>query len=173
MIVGKVKRLIAVSTALLAFGSVGAAAAEAGSESRGEPVRSGSILGGFFVAAGNRGPDCNETPDCLVWLQSDCDPALSLASDSALYTSIVDVTDLAGSPKKRSFRMVLNNDVGVAWGGITVQFWDAACNEIDPRTLRARRTGEVGRTLKFRIPEGTTWMTLTAWDTARLDWTLN
>ena len=66
MIVGKVKRLIAVSTALLAFGSVGAAAAEAGAESRGEPVRSGSILGGFFVAAGNRGPDCNETPDCLV-----------------------------------------------------------------------------------------------------------
>jgi hypothetical protein len=168
-----VKRLTVVVTAVMMFGSLGHAAAAAGPRGAGVPVRSGSIIGGFFVMAGDTGPDCFETPDCLVWLESDCDTSLAVKPGPALYTSIVDVAGLAGLRKQRRLGVVLSGGYGVGWGGITVQFWDAACNEINPRSLRSRRTAEAGPpALKFRIPRGAKWMTLAAWDTVRLDWTL-
>lgn len=169
---GLVKKLTAVTVAVIIFGSFGVAAAEAAPGGDREAVRSGSILGGFFVMAGDTGPDCSETPDCRVWLESDCDPALPLMSDPALYTSIVDVANLAGLREKRHLMVALSGGYGVGWGGITVQLWDEACNEIGPRALSSRRTGENGRPLKFRIPRGVKWMTLAAWDTVRLDWSL-
>ena len=140
---------------------------------RSEPLRSGQILGGFFVMAGNTGPDCSETPDCLVWLERDCDPALLQTSDLGVYTSIVDVADLSRLPKRRSLEVGLSGGYGVGWGGITVQFWDAACNEVDPRdTWASRRTVEVGGPLSVSIPQDARWMTLASWDTMRLAWTL-
>jgi hypothetical protein len=140
---------------------------------RREPLRSGHILGGFLVMAGQTGPDCSETPDCLVWLERDCDPALRHASDPALYTSIVDVADLARLPKRRTLGVELSDGYGVGWGGITVQFWNAECLEIDPRvTYASRRTLSVGEPLRVRIPANARWMTLASWDTMQLEWTL-
>ncbi len=139
-----------------------------------EPVRSGSTLGGFLVMAGRVGPDCAETPDCRVWLESDCDPDYPLVSDPALYTSIVDVADLAGLRRQRRFRMELSGGYGIGWGGVTVQFWNAACNEINPSpTLSSRLTATVSGKTNFKIPAGAAWMTLASWDTVRVNWTLS
>ena len=166
-------RLILAVVAVMMFGSVGHAAAEARRGGGRGPVRSGSITGGFFVAAGNTGPYCSDTPDCLGWLESDCDPDLVVKSGPALYTTIIDVAGLARLRKQRSLSVILSGGYGVGWGGITVQFWDTACNEIDPRAHGSQLTAEVGpQALKFRIPRGAQWMTLAAWDTVRLDWTL-
>ena len=166
-------RLAVVVTAVMMFGSFGLSAAETGRGGGREPVRTGSITGGFFVAAGNTGPYCSDTPDCLVWLERDCDPDLALNPGPDLYTSIVDVADFAGLQKRRSLHVVLSGGYGVGWGGITVQFWDGGCNEIDPRSHGSQLTAEVSPpALKFRIPPGAQWMTLAAWDTVRLDWTL-
>ena len=174
------KRLIAVTTAVVTLGSFGVAAAEPAPREDRKTVRTGSILGGFFVAAGDRGPDCFETPDCRVWLESDCDPALTAISDlpnayesdPALYTSIVDVRNLAGLREKRLLAVGLSGGYGVGWGGITVQFWNADCYEIDEREFASQRTAEAGRLMRFKIRRGVKWMTLAAWDTMRLDWTL-
>ncbi len=166
------KRLSVVVAVVMMFGSVGHAAAAAGPEGARDPVRSGSIIGGFLVMAGETGPDCFETPDCRVWLESDCDPRHPRLSDPALYTSIVDVANLPGSRRQRTFRMKLSCGYGVGWGGISVQFWNAACSELHPSATRASQlTATVGRT-RFKIPARAAWMTLASWDTMRLDWTL-
>lgn len=131
------------------------------------PLRSGSILGGFFIMGT---PGCQRTPDCQLWLGSNCSSDAIFFTEPALYTAFVDVADMAGSPQKRLVQVTPSTKVAVVWGGLRVELWQSDCSRINtgPRTLLVRP----GWPIELRIPTGARWMTLTSADSTQLDWTL-
>lgn len=118
-----------------------------------DPVRSGTILGGYTVGLGPMG--CIGFPDCAAWLASGCDARLA-GREPAVHTSIVDVGDLAGSYR------ILRRDH--PWLANTIEFWSAGCVVI----------GSVpGNTRDLSIPHDARWMTITASLQPVQDWTLS
>lgn len=107
-----------------------------------QPVRSGTILFGVFLA----GPQgCAWSPDCMVWLESGCDGRLT-GLDPAVSTSIVDVHNLAGS-----WRRVVATP-GDNWVFRTnYEFWSSGCRNVG---VHLSDEGP------FKIPRGARWMTI-------------
>ena len=118
-----------------------------------EPVRSGTIIGGYNLATVNPSPRCSTTPDCEQWLDNRCDPELA-GRDPALFTSNVDVRRLAGT--KRRIEVF---DVVPPYGGglgSSYEFWTARCTS-------AGALGEVPRSGKrLIVPRAAKWMTVTS-----------
>jgi hypothetical protein len=165
--VGRNKRRVGmVLAATLAISFIGSSPAEAAT------LRSGKILGGYIVLSGQNhlGPGCALTPDCRVWLESKCDPALA-GLDPALYTSIVNVQSLAGSTVLR--KVTLHRDstsVVPNYGGLTVQFWSSACRPTSSSLIQVVHGKPAPR---FRVPRGTKWMTVASFDAISVSWTLS
>ena len=163
------KKLLVVGMAILTFSSFGVAEAGAQARSNKEPVRSGQILGGIY----STGPwGCWLTPDCELWHQSGCDPAMTGRQEPAVFTSIVDVEDLAGLPKVRRFLAMPQDPLLLYYGGTVIEFWSADCNRLQPVDSRNWVVAPAGTQVKFRIPSGATWMTVVSSDCVRIGWTL-
>lgn len=116
-----------------------------------EPVRSGTIL----VAARGTTPlgpiwGCWGAPDCLVWLQTCTAPH---SQEPGVMASIVDVQDLAGSSRTRTFRIVDRMSDALA-DDVTVEFFTDTCSQLPG--------GFVGSWSEFVIPYRAAWMTVTA-----------
>lgn len=126
-------------------------------------LRRGMILGGLGFLPPQ---ECRGAPDCLAWLQSDCNPRFA-GLGPAWLTSIVDVADLADGTKNRWFDLEPGQPVGNVAGGAVIQFWRADCSEIGSRPPTT--TGET----RFVIPIGVQWMTVTASDNRHVFWTMH
>ncbi len=152
-----------VVAAVLAVSLIGASAAEAA------PLRSGKILGGYIKVSSwtGLGGGCAVTPDCRVWLERQCDPSLT-GKDPALYTSIVNVRNLAGSTVLR--QVTLQSGSFPDHGGVTVQFWNSTCRPTSSSLIQVVHGNPAPR---FRIPRGTTWMTVASFDALNMSWTLS
>jgi hypothetical protein len=135
------------------------------------PVRSGTILGGWFpfavVLAPGGTPECSWNVDCLAWMASGCEPALA-GRDPGVFASIVDVRDIAGSRKRRSLTIVPKG-AEIMWGGVGVEFWTRACTEID---LDPWIPPGFTYTASFRIPKAAAWMTVSSVDDTTFSWEL-
>jgi hypothetical protein len=110
-------------------------------EAQAAPVRSGLILTAYL---GPTAPSpCSLIPDCAAWLASNCDERLA-GLDPAVSTSIVDVSDLAGSTRLFVRHMWLAN---------TSQLWSSDCWSM----------GHVPwRDTYISIPPGARWLTIPA-----------
>ena len=162
------KLLVVMSTALFTFGSFGVAAAVPESASAKEPVRSGQILAGIY----STGPwGCWLTPDCQLWQDSGCDPTMRGMQEPALFTSIVDVEDLAGRRTVRRFKAVPRDSLG-SYGGAVIEFWSATCDRVQPAGSRKWVTAPAGVQVTLTIPTGARWMTVVSSDCVRIDWAL-
>jgi hypothetical protein len=142
------------------------------SRSEAEPLRRGTILGGWFpfavfLAPGGT-PECEWNAECIAWLAARCNAALA-GRDPGVHSSIVDVRDLAGSRKKRTLS-VYPKAPGIVWGGLGVEFWSRDCREIEPDTWIP-----VGftSTARFKIPRAAVWMTVATVDDTSLSWALS
>jgi len=133
-------------------------------------VRSGTIMTGYWWDILGEPGTCETAPDCRVWEDGGCKPALA-GRNPAVMSSIEDVADLADGRTKWRF------DYEAGWttnqGVATVQFWQAGCTEItgskwSPEKCQCR-SGVI------RIPAAAKWMTVTGvqanppWGTAILD----
>ena len=113
-------------------------------------------------------------PDCIAWLESGCDSALS-GQEHGFISSIVNVSSLADGATERRFRFAYGAPAGLVWGGAQVQFWDFGCEEI--RDARWR-SSDCDRdpycpSTRFAIPTSAEWMTVTGYqDNVNLAWTL-
>ena len=173
-----------VSLAVVATLAVGLPAAVRANE----PVRSGTITGwgvtwpAMFSGEARTCPWDEWTfelglrganPECRLWLESDCDPALA-GREPAVTASIQEVSDLADGRTTRTFEW----DAMENHGGVVVQLWNADCTEIPGSEWRSVNrqnrcctwTNEL-RT-SFVIPSRATWLTVTTNDTVRVQWTL-
>lgn len=146
-------------------------AAPARSQEEGTPVRSGTIIGGYYPFAGvapGPGPDCMATADCAPWVVAGC-PAAMAGMNPALHTSIVDVRAIAGSRRAWTLRVDAAVPVGML-GGVSVQLWDFACTEI------YQHGGDfwtaIESAARFKIPKEARWMTVASVDTPPLTWAL-
>lgn len=147
-----------------------------------EPLRSGTIVGGFFTFGPSSDcrsetvqrwcPGCQLAPDCLAWLESGCNAAPT-GIDVAWLTSIEDVAELAdgGTPRVFSY----GTPAGLTWGGVMVQFWRADCVEI----RRDRRpTHSCGGAPAYNpcwerpVPSSAKWMTVVSNGSLNVAWTL-
>ena len=177
-------RTIAASILMvLVFGPTQIVAAES------QPLRSGTIVGGTGLEMAGGAPwenpaaersGCQYAVDCLAWLESGCQPAVA-AHEAELTASIVKVRGLADGRTRRFLEMAAPRVP--PWGvypGAVVQFWRSDCTEIQAAKRHTIGSDSlcgwhdgVSRCKAFRIPAGTTWMTLSGYvTTARLDWTL-
>jgi hypothetical protein len=158
-----------------ALAVLGASASPAAAVQEPAPLRSGSIEGGIY----STGPwGCEFTPDCQPWLTSGCDPDMRGPQDPALFTSIVDVEDLAGSPAQRRFKGTLRDPYpGFHAGGLVLEFWTAGCAKVRLDTAHPGHGDAwlpvgIMKEALLTIPAGATWMTVVASDVVRVDWTL-
>jgi hypothetical protein len=162
-------------TLVTALAVLGAPANPATATQEGAALRSGSIQGGIY----STGPwGCQFTPDCQPWLTSGCDPSMRGPQDPALFTSIVDVEGLAGSPTQRRFKGELHDPYPLIHaGGLVLEFWTADCEKVRLDTAHPEYGDlwlPVGimHEARFRIPAGAKWMTVVASDVIRVEWTL-
>ncbi|HUF84270.1 MAG TPA: hypothetical protein VMQ81_06720 [Acidimicrobiia bacterium] len=153
------------------------------SAARPTPVRSGTITGwGMTGPAMFSGEawDCRAgNPECLAWLKSGCNPALT-GREPAVTASIEDVAKIANGTTPRVFKWRATSSPGdVFSGGVVVQMWTKDCKEINSSKWRSakrfpdkpgRWTNQTSTT--FRIPSAAKWMTVTTNDSANLKWTL-
>lgn len=159
------RRLIATLVATVSLVLVPAPASQAA------PLRSGTIVGGYYPFAPGLspgpGPDCTWNVDCLPWLVAGC-PAELTGIDPALHSSIVDVSALAGSKKRRTF--TIHPTARLLFQGVSVQLWSRSCREV----FQVWQYGDtaIWHSARFRIPKGTKWMTVASVDTPPLTWTL-
>lgn len=147
-----------------------------------KPLRTGSIVAGVGSsqrAIGWPGEavdgECQVVPDCLVWLESGCDPDLA-GREPAMTASIVDVAELADGTTPRSITL---SGTGLHWGEVLVQFWRSTpgnmypwfdCQEIEGSSYL---TGYPRNNQPRPIPLGATWMTITTnVDNTTVTWTL-
>lgn len=152
------KRIIAMSM-FLALMLAPAQPAFAGEE----PISSGTIVTTYGSSIDGEPDTCETVPDCSAWLQSGCDPALA-GRDPAVAASIEDVSKIA--------------DGGATWlfqfdaccgAKATIQLWRPDCTEV---TGSRQRSGDCFDTsighfcglTSIRMPESTTWMTVTVTD---------
>ena len=174
--------LVAVTAVVLAAGLVLSPA-----RAEEPPLRSGTILGGTGVKTGGGDPweppaaqrsGCEHALECLAWLQSGCNPALT-GHDPVLTASIVDVGDLADGRTSRGLNMVAPRVP--PWGlfpGVVIQHWREDCSEIADAKVHTLGSDTPCRwdghsRCQFRIPADARWMTVSGYvTTARLDWTL-
>ena len=150
-----------------------------------EPLRSGTITGWgftFFAMFNGEARDCQwseweiegtrgANPECRVWLDSGCDPALA-GRDPAVSASIQDVSALADGATTRTFEW--GSDTS-GWGGVVVQLWAADCTEIEQAKWRSRESPccwSNARGTTFAIPPDARWMTVTTNDNHKVEWTL-
>jgi hypothetical protein len=138
-----------------------------------EPLRTGTIVGGYFpfaAVAPGPGPDCSSNVDCLPWLVAGC-PKAMVGINPSLHSSIVDVGSLADANQPRTFvvRPVGQNDVDLIFGGVSVQFWSRTCHQLGK--IGDYMTGITGRA-EFAIPAGAAWMTVASVDSGPLRWRL-
>jgi hypothetical protein len=165
-------------------------AASSGVRAVDQPTRFGTIAGGGGVEfydkeAGAENPlehsGCQHDAECLAWLGSGCNPALS-GRDPVLTTSIVDVGDLAdGAPHVLSVRAPTIPPWGL-YPGVVIQFWRRDCTEVQGAKLHSvgeKTTACEGFPLRdsgsctFHIPGDATWMTLSGYaTTVALSWSL-
>ena len=141
------------------------------------PLRSGSIVGGAGWLLDQDLGGCQVAPECAVWLQEGCDPALA-GRDPGLTASIVDVDDLGDLHTEAIFKFGAGEPWGPVWGGAHVQFWDHGCSEM--RDMRWRSTdcngdssGRDCYSRRFRLTPSVKWMTVTGYqDNVNLAWSL-
>ena len=134
-----------------------------------DPVRKGTIVGGWFpfapfLAPGGP-PRCEWNADCIAWLESGCSAALA-GRDPSLLASIEDVHRLARPSRLRTF-WVYPKDPGIMFGDLAVEFWTRGCERITYRSI-SPFTGYV----KFAIPAGAAWMTVSSVDMTTFRWEL-
>lgn len=163
---GKVWTVVACAFLALALAQAASAA----------PVRSGTIIGGYipfaFVAPGP-GPDCRATPDCWAWAATGCRSQLT-GIEPGLFSSIVDVSDLAGAEIDRDFTIEAVGTDLLVFGGVSVEFWSGTCQQL------AKHGGEhpiccdgITRGARFRVPAGSRWMTVASVDSTSMRWYLS
>jgi hypothetical protein len=141
------------------------------------PVRSGTILGGWFPGAAYVGPSpagCSVTAECAAWLASGCRPELA-GRDPGLHDSIV---SLRGISRARAWELRVRPEQVVAgapslvWGGLTLELWDGGCQPL----MRIGPTHDdyhaIDDRARFRMPPNAVWMTLASSDNTRLRWAL-
>lgn len=135
------------------------------------PLRSGTIIGGYFpfapLFAPGPGPGCDTNPDCLPWILSGCRAELA-GLDPGLFSSIVDVSKLAASTKTRVFVMD-HGPPGLVWGGASLEFWNSKCERV--RQI-GRYQAPIKRYREFRMPRSARWMTVATVDTTTIHWEL-
>jgi hypothetical protein len=149
------RTLLSSVLAALLGGLLSVSAAADGSESSGEPVRSGTILN----AANQTGPaSCELWPDCQAWRVSHCDPNLA-GINPAAFTSIVDVRSLRGSDR----HITISGPTGGWLDDSLVAFWSAGCTRISV-TL-------VSVDADLRVPPKAAWMVVPS-STGPIRWTL-
>lgn len=182
------------SLALAAVAALGATMAAPSSPARaGEPLRSGTIVGGASETPVNpwvRGMEgCVGALTCSTWLQSGCAPGLA-GADPALQAAIVDVADLADGVTTRSLEGA--KGYTLEWDLYVVQFWtrsDAYDVADEPAGLDGEWCWELvtsrltsaacdrsasAQRCTFRIPAAAQFMTITSrLDKPVLDWTLS
>lgn len=165
-------RWILIGLLLVFLGSSGAASAapDVRSDAKKGTERSGVILGGFAVMAGDEtNVRCVQAPDCLAWHMADCSSAMPALPEPSLITAFVDVRDLAGGRVRAGLFL---NEAGWWFGGATVQFWDDECDPLDRGNDAALIRIDVDETETFRIPRSAQWLTLVSFDVANVRWTL-
>lgn len=118
-----------------------------------EPLRSGTIIGGYVIFTAP--PACWVTLDCAAWLASNCDPRLA-SRDPGVFSSIVDVGEFAGTERT----LWLSS----AWLAGGVEFWSEDCRRLSGFVPREPR-------LQMSVPAAAGWMTITTGDVA-LRWEL-
>ena len=124
--------------------------------SAGGSVRSGIIIG--FVDAhsaifedSRSLPSCERNLDCMAWLATGCTTS-DAQPGAALWTSIADVRDLAGSTI-REFRS--SQLYGPNGGPLTLEFWSAYCGSVGSSVVVG-----LGHRQHVRVPAGASWMTI-------------
>lgn len=131
-------------------------------------VRSGTIVTGgsilwYFV--GDQLDGCEMAPDCRVWLETGCDPALT-GRDVGLTASIEDVADLADGRSRWRVEIVSRQPQAAM---AEIQFWGQDCAEIRRSRWRsggcdlADRSEDYCRSGLLRIPASARWMTVTGY----------
>ena len=116
------RRTLTILLVVVASVGPGIGVAQSASDAASAPLRSGTIIGGPDTMGS---APCGVAPDCAAWLQSGCSPALA-GRDPALFTSIVDVADLADGTTPRLFEFSKT----VLWSGVLLQFWDGSCRQV-------------------------------------------
>jgi hypothetical protein len=91
--------------------------------------------------------------------------------EPALFTSIVDVEDLAGRRTVRSFKAVPRDSLPY-YGGAVIEFWSAGCDRVQPAGSRNWVKAPAGVHVSLTIPTGARWMTVVSSDCVRIDWAL-
>jgi hypothetical protein len=159
-----VRRIVCVAAAVALASTAVARPADAA------PVRSGTIIGGWFpfavVLAPGGEPRCDWNVDCLAWLASDCNRALA-GRDPGVFASIVDVADLARSRKTRTLTIDPRGP-GIMWGGVGIEFWTRGCRPIRPYPSIPTDF----RSVRFKIPRAAAWMTVASVDDTTFRWAL-
>ena len=156
----------------------------------GEPLRSGTILGGVFTTT--YPAPCvprSVVPECHAWHASGCNPALAGRNPSWLM-SIENVADLADGSTWRRFQASPTKSVpggvglGLAAGGVVVQFWTSDCQEVPTGPWRYFR-GDGARTSSYlwtrangnytdlEVPLGATWITVLGMENLNISWSLS
>jgi hypothetical protein len=148
-----------------------------------KPVRSGTIVSGFYIPHQGVGPvpTCDTVPTCAAWQASGCNAALA-GREPAVGASIVPVRDLANGRTPRRFAFSMGLPAAWSWGYVTLQFWRSDCTEALPvrstwRSSSGRcELGVSGRDCGeawFLISRTTAWVTVTpTGDNVNIDWSL-
>ena len=144
-----------------------------------QPVRSGTILGGtaattqLWGVADELLDGCEATPECLTWVRTGCQPALT-GRDLAVTSSIENVFGLRDT--RRVFEFNQAHPAGLAWGVVDVQFWRRDCTEIRRSRWASWHVWDDGGSwygTELRVPTAAKWMTVTgSQDTVHFRWTL-
>lgn len=120
------------------------------------PVRSGTIVTGYWWGLLGEPGTCGTAPDCRVWVDGGCQEALT-GRDPAVMSSIEDVAALAD--RRPRWRFEFEPGWTENQGAAVIQFWRAGCSEI----TQSRWSSEVCgcRSGFLRIPTSARWMTVT------------
>jgi hypothetical protein len=140
------------------------------------PLRAGTIVDGENITGPIGG--CGTMPDCAAWLASGCRAELA-GRNPAMYSSIVDVADLADGKTRRYFEARHGNPVGLKAGGLMLEFWSADCHQTQHRLgwwggIECRSTGTHSQCVALTtLSPRTKWLTVTSNGNVHMRWTLS